>query len=256
MTSCLWELTLPFTAFLLIVLAAFAHSTWNLLAKRASHNTHFIWFSSVSEGALLLPLAIWTLADSWPQLSSKAAIFLFATGILHLLYAESLLRGYRIGDLSVVYPLARGTGPLLSFFGAILALGERPSMVAGAGALLVTSGILVVSGGASIHKIDGPDRVGVPSLGSSSPVTRWWTAILLRHFCSRRSWWNTLVTCFARSCCPVAHGASEPLSWPNTDFAGGKHLESRSSHRRDTSLCSLRCEELLSAMLPRHARCP
>jgi uncharacterized membrane protein len=105
---------------------------------------------------LFLPLAIWALLDSRPQLCGKAAIFLFATGVLHLLYSESLLRGYRVGDLSVVYPLARGTGPLLSFFGAILVLGERPSMVAGAGALLVTSGILVLAGGSSIRK----DSVG------------------------------------------------------------------------------------------------
>jgi len=121
---------LPFAAFLLIVLAAFAHSTWNLLAKRAAQNRHFIWFSSVGEVVLLLPLAIWAVRDSWPRLGWKAAIFLLATGILHLLYTESLLRGYRIGDLSVIYPVARGTGPLFSFFGAILVLGERPSMVA------------------------------------------------------------------------------------------------------------------------------
>jgi hypothetical protein len=58
---------------------------------------------------------MWALADSWPLIGWKATIFLLATGVLHLLYAESLLRGYRVGDLSVVYPLARGTGPLLSF---------------------------------------------------------------------------------------------------------------------------------------------
>lgn len=167
MTSCLWERSLPLAAFLLIVLAAFAHSIWNLLAKRASRNTHFIWFSSVSEVILLLPLAIWTPADSWPQLSWKAVILLFATGFLHLLYAESLLRGYRVGDLSVVYPLARGTGPLLSFFGAILVLGEHPSIVAGGGALLVTSGILVVSGGASIHR----DRWAGPCWGLATGFT-------------------------------------------------------------------------------------
>jgi drug/metabolite transporter (DMT)-like permease len=161
------ELVLPLAAFLLIVLAAFAHSTWNLLAKRASNNTHFIWFSSLSEVILLLPLAIWTLADSRPHLSWKAVIFLFATGVLHLLYTESLLRGYRVGDLSIVYPLARGTGPLLSFFGAILVLGERPSIVAGAGAVLVTSGILVVSCGASIHR----DQWAGPCWGLATGLT-------------------------------------------------------------------------------------
>jgi drug/metabolite transporter (DMT)-like permease len=145
-TSCPREHALPFAAFLLIVVAALAHSTWNLLAKRAAHSKHLIWFSSVTEVVLFLPLAAWALGDSWSRLSLRAAAFLLATGVLHLLYTECLMRGYRVGDLSVVYPLARGSGPLLSFFGAILILGERPSVMAGAGALLITSGVLLLSG--------------------------------------------------------------------------------------------------------------
>ena len=140
---------MPLTAVVLIVLAAVAHAVWNLLAKRAARNKHFIWFSSLSEAALFLPLAIWAVSDSWPRLGAKAAGLLFATGVLHLLYTEGLLRGYRAGDFSLVYPLARGTGPLLSFGGACLLLGEHPSMLAAAGALLVCFGILLLSGIAS-----------------------------------------------------------------------------------------------------------
>jgi drug/metabolite transporter (DMT)-like permease len=135
----------PLFALFLILLAAFAHSTWNLLAKRAASNEHFIWFSSVCEAALLLPLAVWILADSWPRIGLKAGMFLFATGILHLIYTEALLRGYRVEDLSVVYPIARGTSPLLSFVGAVLLLGEHTSMLSGAGALMVSAGIMVLS---------------------------------------------------------------------------------------------------------------
>jgi uncharacterized membrane protein len=143
---------LPVTAFLLIVLAAFAHSAWNLLAKRTAHSKHLIWFSSVAESLLFLPLAVWVLADSRSTLSLKAIAFLFGTGVLHLLYTESLLRGYRAGDLSVVYPLARGAGPLLSFAGAIVVLGERPSALAGAAAVMVTSGVLLLAGGMSAFR--------------------------------------------------------------------------------------------------------
>lgn len=137
---------MPVSALLLIIFAAVAHSVWNLLAKRAAKNKHFVWFSSVSEAALFLPLAIWALAGSWPRLGAKAVIFLIATGVLHLLYTESLLRGYRAGDFSVVYPLARGTGPLLSFAGACVFLGERSSILAVFGVLLVSFGILLLSG--------------------------------------------------------------------------------------------------------------
>lgn len=138
---------MPLNAFLLVTLAALAHATWNFLAKRAAHSKHLIWFSSVTEAILFAPLATWVLKDTWATVGWKAALFLLATGVLHLFYTECLLRGYRAGDLTVVYPLARGTGPLLSFCGAILLLHERPSLLAAGGAILITCGIMLSSGG-------------------------------------------------------------------------------------------------------------
>jgi uncharacterized membrane protein len=151
---------LPLKAFLLVAFAALAHATWNFLAKRAAHSKHLIWFSSVTEALLFAPLAFWVLQGAWSTLGLRSAVCLLATGILHLLYTESLLRGYRAGDLTMVYPLARGTGPLLSFAGAVLLLHEHPSLLAAAGAMLVTFGILLSSGGLSaIRQRD--NRVGL-----------------------------------------------------------------------------------------------
>jgi drug/metabolite transporter (DMT)-like permease len=138
---------LSLTAFLLVILAALAHATWNFLAKRGAHSEHLIWFSSAMEALFFAPIAIWILIDSWSSLGLRAVLFLLATGALHLLYTETLFRGYRAGDLTVVYPLARGTGPLLSFCGAVAWLHERPSLLAASGALLITFGILHCSGG-------------------------------------------------------------------------------------------------------------
>ncbi len=138
---------MPIQAFLLVVLAALAHSTWNLLVKQAAASKHLLLFSSLSEVVLFVPAALYGLAQSRPVFGWKVAGFLLATGILHLLYTECLLRGYRTSDLSVVYPLARGTGPLLSFFGAILLLHEHLSAISAAGALVITLGILISSGG-------------------------------------------------------------------------------------------------------------
>ncbi|MGB8536517.1 MAG: hypothetical protein WCD57_08895 [Acidobacteriaceae bacterium] len=143
---------MPFTAFLLIIFAALAHATWNFLAKRAAHSKHLIWLASVTEAVVFAPVAVWVLKDAWPRLGLRAALFLLATGVLHVLYTESLLRGYRAGELTVVYPLARGTGPLLSFCGAIFFLHERPSLLAGGGAMLITFGILLSSGGLSARR--------------------------------------------------------------------------------------------------------
>jgi drug/metabolite transporter (DMT)-like permease len=151
---------LPLQAFILVLAGAFAHATWNFLAKRASHHKHLIWFSSAMEALLFAPIAIGVLRSGGLVLSWKPALFLLATGIWHVLYTESLLRGYRAGDLTVVYPLARGTGPLLSFIGAVLLLRERPSLLAVAGALLISLGILVASGGLSAFR-HGANRAGL-----------------------------------------------------------------------------------------------
>jgi drug/metabolite transporter (DMT)-like permease len=144
-TLCIWEEGMPVSAFLLVLFAAIAHSSWNFLLKSAVQSRHLIWFSSLGETILFLPVALWTLEQAGWRLSLTAGAFLLVTGILNLFYTECLQRAYCAGDLSVVYPLARGTGPLLSFFGAVLALHEHPSRVAVVGALLVSFGILSLS---------------------------------------------------------------------------------------------------------------
>jgi uncharacterized membrane protein len=65
---------------------------------------------------------------------------------LHSLYFILLDKGYRIGDLSVIYPLARGTGPMLSTIAAIVFLDEHPSAVALVGTVLIGLGIVVITG--------------------------------------------------------------------------------------------------------------
>jgi drug/metabolite transporter (DMT)-like permease len=71
---------------------------------------------------------------------------LTGTAVLHLGYSLALQAGYRASDLSLVYPIARGSGPLLSFVGAVLLLGERPTLLAALGLVLIVAGILLVAG--------------------------------------------------------------------------------------------------------------
>ena len=75
---------------------------------------------------------------------------LLASAIVHVVYFTTLLRGYRLADLTVVYPVARGTGPLLSSLGAIVWLGERLSAVAAAGVAGVAIGVFFIAGGPSL----------------------------------------------------------------------------------------------------------
>jgi multidrug transporter EmrE-like cation transporter len=127
---------LPLTALLLVIAAAFTHSIWNLLAKRVASHTHFIWFTSIGESVLLLPLVVSAALTGWAQFDWRAAVCLVSSGALELAYAQSLMRGYRLADLSIVYPVARGMGSLLAYLGAIIILRETRSFSVVAGPFL------------------------------------------------------------------------------------------------------------------------
>jgi drug/metabolite transporter (DMT)-like permease len=77
---------------------------------------------------------------------------MLGSAVLHVGYFISLQRGYREGDLSVVYPLARGTGPLLAAIAAISFFGERPSLPAMSGAVLIGAGIMLLAGGRTLFR--------------------------------------------------------------------------------------------------------
>ncbi len=131
----------------LIAVAAVAHAAWNLAAKRVPEGgAVFVWLYGSVSAAICVPLAFVAVLvlDQTPSPTWFAAMAL--SGLLHLTYFILLQRGYAVGDLSVVYPLARGSGPLLAVLAAILLLGDRPAPVALAGAGLVIIGILVIGG--------------------------------------------------------------------------------------------------------------
>jgi drug/metabolite transporter (DMT)-like permease len=133
-----WALTL-------IVAAAVIHATWNLLNKRAGGHATFTWLVAVLSALLYAPVTI-TIIEVWElQIDLVTVGMIAGSAALHTGYFVLLNQGYRAGDLSLVYPLARGTGPLLSTIAAILFLGERPSAIALAGALLIIGGVLILT---------------------------------------------------------------------------------------------------------------
>lgn len=82
----------------------------------------------------LLAMAPLILAAWWIQLQIFSPVMRFAaiaSGLVHVLYLLGLQRGYRVGSFAVDYPVARGTGPVLTVMAAVLLLGERPSAWAG-----------------------------------------------------------------------------------------------------------------------------
>ena len=151
---------MPLAALALVVGAAFIHAYWNLLVKRAQGGPAFVWLFSFATAVLYAPVIavlVWIepLAYGWREWA-----LIFSSGLLHLLYAVTLNHGYRVGDLSVVYPVARGTGPLISTVGAILLLSERPSTAGAIGIVLIVAGIFFVAGGLNPTVYKSSERAG------------------------------------------------------------------------------------------------
>lgn len=128
----------------LIAGAAIAHATWNVAVKRAgASGVGFIW-SGVAVGAVVFaPFGIASLAAEGTDLL-RWLPWAAVSGALQVVYFLVLQRGYRLGDVSVVYPLARGSGPLLSVILAIVILGERPTWLGLLGAAVVVTGVMII----------------------------------------------------------------------------------------------------------------
>jgi len=137
---------MPQFALCAVLLAACTHATWNLAAKRATGSRHFVfWYSAVS-ALLYLPIIIFLLVTTNPDFGPRHWLALITTSVLHIGYSMTLQAGYRHADLSLVYPLARGSGPLLSYFLAVTLFGEAISWQSVIGVLLIVGGIVLVTG--------------------------------------------------------------------------------------------------------------
>ena len=130
-----------------VLIAAFLHASWNLLAKRVAGGLAFIWLVAAVASVVYLPLSVGWILWLRPPLDSVSLLFILGSAILHLGYFFLLQRGYQVGDLSLVYPLARSTGPALSTLGAVCLLGERPTALAIGGIVFILFGVAVLTGG-------------------------------------------------------------------------------------------------------------
>ena len=136
---------MPLSALCAVLLAALCHAAWNLEAKRAASSRHFVWLYSAISLLVWAPAVAWALLQPRTPYGMLQYLALGGTAVMHLLYSQSLQAGYRAADLSLVYPVARGSGPVLAFIGAALFLGERPGWPAVAGLLLIVAGIVLVA---------------------------------------------------------------------------------------------------------------
>ena len=133
-------------AIILVIAAAFIHATWNLLAKCAGGGSAFVWLFAALSAIIYAPIAITLIILQPPHIGFPEFLFIVGSAILHLMYFLLLQRGYNTGDMSLVYPLARGTGPMLSTVAAIIFFGERPTPIALGGAIVIGICVFVLSG--------------------------------------------------------------------------------------------------------------
>lgn len=141
-------------ALVLVLVAAVLHASWNLCAKRAGGGLPFVWLV----GAVICTLYVPVLAGyAWLRpfpLSAGDVAWIVGSGLLKTAYSLSLQRSYRTGDFSLIYPLARGTGPFLAMLGAVTLLGERPTWVGVAGGVVIVGAVFVLTDGSRLFHQD------------------------------------------------------------------------------------------------------
>lgn len=136
----------PLVPALAVIFAGVLHATWNAVAKAASDryaSFALIGLAQAGAGLLLLLLAATPARASWSWIATSTAV--------HVVYTATLARSYELGDFNQVYPLARGSGPLIVAFVAATALGEHLTVpqLAGVAAVCGGLGALAFAGGVS-----------------------------------------------------------------------------------------------------------
>ena len=131
---------MPVEIVAIVLIAALAHASWNALVKGDDDRLVTLGAANAVRFALCVPLVLALpppAPESWP--------YLVASAILHIGYYIFLIAAYRFGDLSKVYPLARGLSPLIVAAGAYAFAGERLSPLALVGVGVACAGIASLS---------------------------------------------------------------------------------------------------------------
>jgi len=146
----------------LVLTSAFVHASWNFLLKKSGGGAGLITAANVVSLIAYAPVALVIIWRTGYRVEPAHAALMLGSGLVHTAYFLLLDRAYRSGgDLSIVYPLARATGPLITIGVAVLVLGEHPSAIALAGALLIGVSALLLTGNPfAWHKGESRHAVG------------------------------------------------------------------------------------------------
>ena len=149
-------------ALALVVFSAFIHASWNFVLKKSGGGTGLVTCASLTSLLIYAPIVLGATWYVGYDFKPMHLALMFASGMIHTFYFLLLDRAYRSGgDLSIVYPLARSTGPLITIVVAVMLLGERPGPTAIAGAILIGASALLLTGNPfAWHKSEARHAVG------------------------------------------------------------------------------------------------
>lgn len=133
-------------ALALVIVGALLHAIWNLSAKKASGGVAFVWLFGLVSLVCATPVGLFAWFHNPQPFNIKIWSIIVASAVVHVLYSIVLQKGYQKSDFSIVYPLARGTGPLFSVIAAVLVLGEMPKMLGWLSIGLILVGIMLIAG--------------------------------------------------------------------------------------------------------------
>lgn len=139
-------------ALALVLAAAVCHATWNIAAKKAGGGNAMVLLGALMTVGLWAPVAAWVGFGAMRSWGWAEWGVVLASAMVHVVYYRALLHGYAVSDLTVVYPVARGSGPLLSAFAAVVLLGETWSLAGVLGAVAVVCGVFLIAGGPGLWR--------------------------------------------------------------------------------------------------------
>ena len=126
----------------LVLISVIAHASWNLMVRRSDKPELTNWMMATCGALLASPIAVYMFVTNSP--SPVGWWYILGTVILHIAYFFTLGRAYKHGDLSLVYPIARGLGVVLIPVIGVTILGESVSILAGFGIIAIFTGVVMV----------------------------------------------------------------------------------------------------------------
>ena len=132
-------------ALLLVLTAALVHATWNYFLKKANATRPFWWLVYIITAIITVPALFLYDPDSLKNITPIGWLVIALSAPIHVIYGQVLQIGYKKSDYSIVYPTARGTGPLITVLSAVLILGDRPSFWGWIGIILILGAIVLLA---------------------------------------------------------------------------------------------------------------